>query len=614
MPGERMQWVFELLDRTSKPATSITTALISAERALNSVSQGTGPAKAGLNSFLSSFVKLGNHAPLVIDPLNAAMKVVSGLGSAAVSAAETMASLSFQAGSFAVETLAFKESTLASFKLMLGTEEAAQRIFAQAEDFAKKTPFESMDVVRGFKTLLSAGFTEHQVPVMFQALGDISAASGFDPQVIPMITRQFAQIQSMNRVSMEDLRSITNWSSQAGIGVSAIFDAVAKKMHVTTQAVGALLHGGKLDASTFFGGFLEAVQTRSGGAVGNVMLEQSKTLIGLWSTLKSVPQDTFLNMDLSGLKGFTALKGALENAIKLFDDGNVVGERFRNTVKNTFERVFTGVFGSFAGLDGMETMEKVAGGILTTFEGIVAVARSGFGFIGGLFSGLAEGLGGLGDLMNGGGLDPARVELMVGQFREFGRQLGHDLGIIVTLAERLVDLLDITEGASARVAAPFQNMLAMSSELPVVGPMLRMFQDVGGQAAISYAQGLQDNAIEARYAGATLGGEGEGGLKDRIEAHSPSRVFQEIGGFAADGFRLGLEGGMGPLLDGFGSTGSRGVSGTSSGGAGVTLIFQEGAFQFSGGDAASQAKQVKETLLSELRGAFREFGLEMGTA
>jgi tape measure domain-containing protein len=623
--GDRMRFIFELEDKASKPAGAIAAAIRSAERALVPMAKVVPRADNAVQSFVGNFVKLKGFTPFVVDPLNAAMKVFGGLSDAALSTASAIASVSFDMGRFAVETLAFKESTLTSFRLMLGTEEAASRVFDQAVKFAARTPLETEEVVRGFKQLLSAGFTEQQLPVMFQALGDIHAASGFNPEVIPRVVAQFAQIQGMNRVTMEDLRSITNWTAQAGVGVQQIWAGIAKRMGTSVEQVAAMQHAGTLGADAFFGGFLEAVATKGGGKVGGVMEAAADDLMGLWSTVKSIPADTLLSMDMKGLEGWDALKGTLVNVRELFGETSESAKRVREVVRNSFNSVFTQLFGDFAGPEGLTRIETIIRGVTRGFEIFVAVVRSGLGFASGLVSGFADGMGLLDDNARSlfdGPLDAGRVELMVGQFKAFGTQLGHDLGVIAQLAERVLALFDRL-GSAGKGAAPFLSGAMQFAELiPGVGGFAAMWNQAGQQSALSYAQGLADKADAARAGGDQVGAEGEGGLRERIDAHSPSRVFQELGAFSAEGFRLGLEGGLGPILDGFGAggLGSPGTvaaaSGGGTGGRSISVVFGEGAIAIDarGQDGAALAKALREQLLSELSGAFETLAIETGVA
>jgi hypothetical protein len=568
MAGDRMRFIFELVDRASRPASSIASAIRSAERALVPLARAAPKADKALGGVLSQFVKFKGAGPFVIDPLNAGMRVLSGLADVAVQTVSAIASASWNMGEFAVKSLAFKESTLTSFRLMLGTEQAATRVFDQAVRFAARTPLQTEEVVRGFKSLLSAGFTEQQLPVMFQALGDIHAASGFNPEVIPRITAQFAQIKGLNRVTMEDLRSITNWSGQAGIGVQAIWAGVAKRMNTTVANVAAMQHAGTLSADAFFGGFLEAVATRSGGKVGGIMEAQADSLVGLWSTISSVPSDMLLKMSMKEVPGFDALKGALINVRTLFDETSEAGKRVQAVVKASFNSVFTQLFGDWSGPEGLSRMEELVRRIADGFERFVAGVRVGFGFLGGVMSGFAQGLGVAGSeaaSLFEGPLDPARIELMVAQFRAFGRQLGKDLGTIAGLAERILSLFD--------------RISSFTGE----GSALRGLLKLSGMHPLNPLSGL----------------------------------------FAYENFRFDQAGGEagrsisgGPILESFGGRGAPASPGGGRRGAGVTVVFSDGALRVDarGQDGETLGKSLRETLVSELGGAFEELGLEAGVA
>src|SRR4051812_16747666 len=100
--GERLTFIYELSDKVSAPAARIAKALGDTERVTRAAGESS-------DSLLSKFVKFGGRSPMFIDPLNAGVSIISAFADAAIGAASALANLSFTAGKFAVETLAFKE-------------------------------------------------------------------------------------------------------------------------------------------------------------------------------------------------------------------------------------------------------------------------------------------------------------------------------------------------------------------------------------------------------------------------------------------------------------------------------------------------------------------------
>jgi len=232
-----IKFVFELLDKASGNAKKIASAVQELEAQLKGTKGATAESEKGFLAWAGQFVKIRNEISFAIDPIRIATGALTSLASAAIGTAEAIASTAFDAGKFAVDALAFKESTLASFKLILGTEEAADRIFKKAVDYGAKTPFETKQVIDAFKQLLGAGFNEEQVPVLFQAIGDVAAASGFSPEVMPHITAQLAQVHAQGKLVFEDLRQIVNWTGRAGVGYDKVYAAIGERLGVDYQSI-----------------------------------------------------------------------------------------------------------------------------------------------------------------------------------------------------------------------------------------------------------------------------------------------------------------------------------------------------------------------------------------
>jgi tape measure domain-containing protein len=350
---ERMRWIIELIDRMSGPArqagASVQNIIIILDRNDRAVKRST--------STWAQLVSAWDHG----------INILSRLASVATS----VGSILWEGSKFALGALAFKESTQESFRLMLGTREEADKLFSQAVEFGARTPFETKGVIDSFRQLMSSGFKKEEVPILFQALGDISAASGFDTQSISAITTQLAQVKALGHLTMQDLRIITSWSGQAGVGLQTLYKQLAETLHVPASALPKMQQAGTISADAFIYSFVKAVKERTAAKeLGTIMETQSRTLIGLWSTIKSAPSDFFFRMTkhVGEMHGVEQLKSAMENVITLLAAGSPEAERLGNLIERVFGDLLETVFGPLNGPEGLEGMRRTLDDVVTRLE------------------------------------------------------------------------------------------------------------------------------------------------------------------------------------------------------------------------------------------------------
>lgn len=366
MADEKLSWVFELFDRMSGPAKEM------ADR-LGALDQRLGKAMETLNAFDKRTQSASGSILAMGAGLGGwvtALKEVAGL---AARVGGFFASTFFDLGKQAVDGLAFRESTLASFEMMLGTKKAADELFADATSMARTTPFDTTDVVTAYKTLLTAGFSKQEVPIVFQAVGDQAAAMGMKKEIIGQLALVFGQIKAQGRVMGNDLIQLSN----AGVGRKNLMEQLAKQTGMTVEGARAALSGGAIGADQAMVAILQVIANKSGGGViGGGMERQSQTIDGLMSNIRSIPSDLlFAFSKMEDLPGLTAFKGMLSNIITLFDMSGETGKRTLATLERYFNDAFGALFGGLNGPNGMKRMEEGFNKFLTVLDQVWEVIK-----------------------------------------------------------------------------------------------------------------------------------------------------------------------------------------------------------------------------------------------
>lgn len=499
---------------------------------------------------------LGGWATLAVTVKNA----LFGVFDAAVRLGTGTVSMLAAGGKFALDALQFRESTLSSLKVMLGTEESAQRIFDQASKLANSTPLAMADVLGGYKKLLAAGFSETEVPVVFQAVGDAAAFNDFNAGVIDSLSRAFGQIKGKARLQAEELNQVL----EAGGGAvrrADVFANIASQLGIAVSQVDKAIQGGRVSDDVGIFAILKALEKAGGGAVGGMMREQGKTLTGLLSTLTDAPRAFFLSMDQSNLPGFTAIKGAVSNLIGLMDTSSETGKRLMATLDRVFNQLFGDLFGGFAGAAGMARLESLVGDVVKGVETAWTVLRGIGAGLSAFFSTAWAGMQPLAEFLLGPSFSSG--ERGAAQFARTMTALGTAVG---TVAAALANLLAMPSAIaqvaltpSAWLSAQGDKLLGLGSfggggdvdELPdgipamaeggiVSRPTLALIGEAGPEAVVPLSRGRGRGGtsvtINVSVSVDARGQDGEG------IAHQLGLVLPRVLADALEG--LALEGGV----------------------------------------------------------------------
>jgi tape measure domain-containing protein len=171
-----------------------------------------------------------------------------------------------------------KQQAQIAFTTMLGSAEAAKKMLADLASFAAKTPFEFPELVKASQKLLNVGFAARDVIPLMTAVGDAVSAAGGDPQALESTVRALGQIQAKGRLMAEEMMQL----NEAG---TFSWKALAKQLGVSVSDAMEMVTKGQVSATAA----VEAFTRNSNERFGGMMAQQSKSLNGLFSTLK----DTF---------------------------------------------------------------------------------------------------------------------------------------------------------------------------------------------------------------------------------------------------------------------------------------------------------------------------------
>lgn len=567
---DKLKWMFELADRITGPANRMANAL-------DRLNSNMGKGKSVFEGSQNVIAGFGG-------PVGMATGAILGLTSVAIDAATALGSIGYGFAKMAIDTLSFKENTLQSFELMLGTREAADDLFKEAALFARQTPFNTQEVVSSFQTLMASGFSRAETPEVFKALGDVASMAGGGGELIGRVAQQFAQVRAMGKLTYIDFKQITGMMASAGIGQSAVLEVLAKKMRVSTQEAANLISHGGVTSEVGITSIIDTIRGKF-GELGRGMELQSKTLSGLFSTLGSSFTDMFFSLPrLENIPGVGAFKGFVQNLIKLLDVGNASGQRVAKTFERMLNSIGGGMFADLVGESGLEKLEGILTGILNRFE-VFWTYLEGWGrFLRGLVTGLLQAVGLGSDLA--ATMDPARLEEFKRTMEDMGTRVGAVLG---KLADMFFKLFSVIE-----------RMVVVSETINRFNPVTALIDALtSGSPKVTGAAGEMINGVKDRVTG-----------PDGLEMHSPSRVFERYGQLTAQGFEKGILSGIGDTSLAVGQLAAARPNVTHAG----NTISVTVSVDARGEDGESLAHRLGELLPGQIAAAFDQLGIEGGTA
>jgi tape measure domain-containing protein len=584
--------LFELFDRMSGPANRMSRAshelektLIHTSRAVKQLGVEQDATERSSRGLFKELKELGTALGGWISVAKTARNVVGGIAGGFFDAARG-------ALTFGVNTLAMRESTMATFELMEGNRDAAEALYNQAVEWARKTPFATGQVVDAFKQLRSAGFTREEVPILFAGLGDVAAAANFSGEVIGRVAYQMAQIKGTGKLQMVDLRPILGQLAGAGVGLTQIFDKVAARLGVTKDEVAGIMEAGGVSADVGIVAIMEAISDKGKG-LGNVMGTLSGTLQGYFSRLESIAEDWFLSFDrdVDQMPGMVSFKNALKNVIDLFDVTTASGKRVQSTVLELFDTAMGNLFGGFEGAGGMARLELGVQTLIGALETAWTMARGVGGAVQGFFEGLAPAL----RILSGGAFDPKKPALFAEAMRGMGSQIGEAVGNMMRLVAAINSLFTLF---SSKIGSEHGFSLGQALTRGLA------FGVTGGNSEVLYSMGNLSDRLQGTF-------------RSENEIQSPSRVYAQYGEHLAAGLAQGIESGSAGVDAALSGLGGSGIAVSPGGGrarAPVTVQLNIQVDNTGHQDGAEIARHIAELVPAQLQAAFEALALEMGEA
>jgi len=531
---DRFQWLFELVDKVSGPARAMGKALAVVEKAKDRLSKGAGKKVGALFDQLSDknkvrivgvLQRLGEVQSKVTAGLGKMGQGLSYVGKTAMGAGVEMAKiagialggLAIVGAKFAYDSLTFKENTLAGFKVMLGSAEAAESVYNRAVKVAADTSFGAKEVVSSIQKLVIAGFDQNAAFDAFKVIGDIAVVKGSEG--VESVIRAVGQIKAKGRLQGEEMLQL----AEAGVSQKLVYEALGKTFGKTEAQVRKLQEAGKLTADQAIPAIFEAITKGvSGGKAGSLQEVLSKTLSGRMSTLGSRPFELINAANLSQASG--GFGKFIEDMAVALDPSSGTGQRIVGIIEK-IGKTFADMFGS----------PDVAGGLNKMLDIIDPLVTMGLKFITGFGSGFKAFAPAFDAAMRAMGMaSPETVDRLARGIETMGTAWGFLTAAIVLggasvlavplgIIEKFQWMVDKVKGAIIEIELTVDRFAQIGRN--IIDGLWRGIQEAWTAFMPNWRSLIDTLPYSARAA---------------LGIASPSRVFAEIGGFSAEGFAQGF--------------------------------------------------------------------------
>lgn len=202
-------------------------------------------------------------------------------------------------------TLSDFEQLDVAFTTMLGSAEKAKSLLDDLFALAEVTPFSIQSVTAAAKQLLAMGIESEKLVETLTNLGNVAAGLSVP---IGRLALNFGQVRTRGKLTGQELRDF------AIAGVPLIAE-LAKQLNVSEKAIVELVSAGDIGFKEVELAF-KSMATGS-GKFSNLMIKQSKTLGGLWSTFKDIIVLSARDMDKSLLPAFKKIVLAMIGMAKV---------------------------------------------------------------------------------------------------------------------------------------------------------------------------------------------------------------------------------------------------------------------------------------------------------
>lgn len=601
MAGEPLSWVFELFDKISGPASAMAQSTVALQESINKLTEKID--KLGQHED-----KHKEHSEGFRHALFETVLIAKEVGATMFEVGEKIADFGMEALNAAGGT----EQIKIALEGMIGNKGEVDEFLERLEKFAPSTAFTD-GKIRSFGTdLIRSGFKTKDVQKPLLAALDVGALNPENQE--GSVREALALMGNIQTVGAMTERSLMGLKSLR-VSVPDVTANLAEAYGVKTTEVKKLIEGGKIDAAHGLAAIEAAIAKKGGGVLGANAGKMADTLPALMTRLKAFPESIFENLDKS--PAFAKVKLIFRNVLDALDANK--GPLIK-AVSDTFGAITSAIFGDLSGPTGKAKLENIFGKITKWIQGL-----------------------------------PGKITAAKAAFMEFYGEI--KAVVIIAASIKAVTLavegyVAITKLATAATAAWEIASFALNVAL-AAGPLAIIPLIIGAVAAVGFViyevikhwdffkkylteffnwiyttavsigsriwQGMKAGIVggftHVKDAALGLASHAIDTVSDTLSIQSPSKVFEKLGMYSAQGFAQGVDKGgglVGASLDDTFGLDSPKASIRGGGTYSTQIEINVNAGDHADGDDI--AIKIKDILPGALATAFEQMALEAGAA
>lgn len=369
---EQLKWYLELMDKISGPAKSI-------KHSLDGVNKALKQSQKAIKSFAgSTFGNLVGGARMLFSTLGNVVSqgvqvggALANIATTAMSAARAVAEIGASFVSTALDTIAFKDESLAALEVLSGSEQGGQVAFDVARAVDRATAFDARDIITATRNIRGGGFDERQFDSIFALSADMAGMSGRGSEGLGLAVKALTDIWGAGILNSTDLRQLTN----AGIQRNQFFTALARIKNVRgtpsqiNQRILKMIEQRQVTSAEAITAAMDAAQSQQHGAqLGSLASRMGGSLSGQLSNIKSAFTNFFLNLDLNS-PGLVQLRTFLTNLSNALNVSTESGRKLQGVFNSLFERI-GGVLSNITMDDISNLFTKISNTAMSAMDGV----------------------------------------------------------------------------------------------------------------------------------------------------------------------------------------------------------------------------------------------------
>ncbi len=466
--------------------------------------------KAGMGGFSGSALALGTLEAATL-----------GVAAAAVAAGAAELYLGKQFADAAIEAARFGQSSIHALTQLTGSAMTASRQFDAVRREAGDLALNVDDTVKSFQKLLAAQFEIGKAKELIRMGADLQVI-GASAEEVSRVMMAITQIKSKGKLQAEEMLQL----QEAGISAELVYEALGKRLGKTRDELGKLQQAGKIDAAVGLEAILDAVRQKTGTSKAGDAALNNKTIDASMRRLDADMRNAMIDIGMAIEPTLAPLVARIPELFHAVMEDPAIQDLGRQLLSG-FEQ-----FGLWVDANWPEIKDTVVGAV--QFMGDVIRVQ---------FDALQWATD------NADGLKLALYALMV----PVGLLA---VGMLILLAPFYLAVAAIAAVAYGFVVAAdyiSENWSKLGTSLTTsiegalnwLTQLPQRFMQFGVDTVTGFITGVGSMAEAAWEAASALAENVADGFKSALGIASPSKLFEDFGGYTGEGFALGLEGSMG---------------------------------------------------------------------